>query len=325
MKKVEENLELFLFAIGVIAVSAASRWTWSLVEEALLEPIMISAAVLVAGMLFRILRPAARRAIGAAGAALGPRAFAFVIVVALGIVTSLVTSIVAALLLVEVVDCMRLDCRDEIRIVVIACYAIGISAVLTPLGGPLATIVIAKLKGDPYNASFWFLFERLWPYVIPAILGFGALAAILVAGEPEDDRPKEGRKEGYGDVIASSAKTYLFIIALALLGAGFKPIVDTYIAKVPAAGLFWLNSLSAILDNATLAAAEIDPAMGRDQLAYALLGLVVAGGMLIPGNISNIISAGRLGIRSREWMAVGLPIGIGAMLLCFAVLSILGA
>ena len=325
MKKVEENLELFLFAMGVIAVSAASRWTWPLVEEALLEPIIISAAVLVAGMLFRILRPAARRAIGAASAALGARVFAFVVVVALGIVTSLVTSIVAALLLAEIVDCMRLNRRDEIRIVVIACYAIGISAVLTPLGGPLATIVIAKLKGEPYNASFWFLFERLWPYVVPAILGFGTLAAILVAGGPEDDRLKVGREEGYGGVLASSAKTYLFIVALTLLGAGFKPIADSYIAKVPAAGLFWLNSLSAILDNATLAAAEIDPAMGRDQLAYALLGLVVAGGMLIPGNISNIISAGRLGIRSREWMAVGLPIGIAAMLLCFAALSILGA
>jgi predicted cation transporter len=47
--------------------------------------------------------------------------------------------------------------------------------------------------------------------------------------------------------------------------------------------------------------------------------------MLIPGNIANIISAGRLKIRTKEWMAVGIPIGIVAMLLYFAVLSIFGA
>jgi len=325
VKKVEENLELFLFAMGVLAVTATSRWTWLLVREALLEPIMISAAVLVAGLLFRIFRPAMRKAVRAASSALGMKAFAFVVVVVIGIVTSLITSIIAALLLALVIDAVRLDRKDEIKIVVIACYAIGISAILTPLGGPLATIVIAKLKGEPYNASFWFLLGKFWLYIIPGILGFGALAAILVNGGPEGEMLKEGRDETIGDIFASTAKTYIFIMALVFLGTGFKPIIDAYIPEAPAAGLFWLNSLSAVLDNATLAAAEVGPGMRMDQLAYALVGLIVAGGMLIPGNIANIISAGRLKIRTKEWMAVGIPVGIVAMLLYFAVLSIFGA
>jgi predicted cation transporter len=111
-------------------------------------------------------------------------------------------------------------------------------------------------------------------------------------------------------------------MALVFLGTGFKPIIDAYISKLPASGLFWLNSISAILDNATLAAAEVAPSMSMPQLVYALLGLTVAGGILIPGNIPNIISAGKLKIKSREWMSVGLPIGAVAMAAYFCVLLI---
>jgi predicted cation transporter len=50
------------------------------------------------------------------------------------------------------------------------------------------------------------------------------------------------------------------------------------------------------------------------------MGLLISGGMLIPGNIPNIIAAGRLGITSREWASVGLVTGLPLMLACFAVL-----
>jgi predicted cation transporter len=43
-------------------------------------------------------------------------------------------------------------------------------------------------------------------------------------------------------------------------------------------------------------------------------------GMLIPGNIPNIVAAGRLGIGSREWARVGLITGLPLMALCFVVL-----
>jgi predicted cation transporter len=325
VKKIEENLEVFLFVMGMLAVTVSAQWAWPLVEEALVEPLKITAAVLVAGILFKYLRPAARKAVGAAVSALGIKAFAFVIVVFLGLVSSLITAIIAALLLVEVIDCMRLDRKDEIRLVVIACFSIGMGAVLTPLGEPLSTIVIAKLRGEPYNATFWFLFTEFWMFAIPGVLGFGALAAILVKKGAEDEGLSEDRQEGLGDIFLRTAKTYLFVMALVFLGTGFKPIIDAYISKLPAAGLFWLNSISAILDNATLAAAEVGPSMSRDQLAYALLGLIIAGGILIPGNIPNIISAGKLKIKSKEWMAVGLPIGAAAMVVYFVVLLVFGA
>ncbi len=320
VKKVEENLELFLFAMGVVAVTVSAQWSLPLLEEGLLEPIKISAAVLVAGLLFKFLRPAARKAVGRSVATLGVKGFSFAVVVVLGLVSSVITAIIAALLLVEVIDCMKLDRKDEIRLVVVSCFSIGMGAVLTPLGEPLATIVIAKLRGEPFNASFWFLFAEFWRFVLPGVLGFGVLAAIIVKAGSEDAGLSEDRAEGIGDVLLRTAKTYLFVMALVFLGTGFKPIIDAYISKLPAAGLFWINSISAILDNATLAAAEVGPTMSMSQLAYALLGLTIAGGILIPGNIPNIISAGKLKIKSGEWMAVGLPVGAAAMAIYFAAL-----
>jgi len=78
-------------------------------------------------------------------------------------------------------------------------------------------------------------------------------------------------------------------------------------------GLYWVNTISAIVDNATLAAAEIGPSMGLLQIKSALMGLLLAGGMLIPGNIPNIIAAGKLKIRSSEWAAFGVPLGLAVM------------
>ena len=320
VRKVEESLELFLFAMGLLAMTASSRWSAHLIEEALLEPIKITAAVLVAGMAFRLFRPALRKAIKLSVAKLGLRLFSFCVVAILGFASSAITAIIAALLLVEVIDCMKLDRKDEIKLVVIACFAIGMGAVLTPLGEPLATIVIAKLRGEPYHASFWFLFTEFWEYVIPGVIAFGALAAIMVKKGSEDAGLSEDRAEGVKDILLRTAKTYLFVMALVFLGTGFKPIIDAYISKMPAAGLFWINSISAILDNATLAAAEVGPTMSLSQLTYALLGLTIAGGILIPGNIPNIISAGKLKIKSGEWMAIGLPVGAAAMAIYFAVL-----
>ena len=65
-----------------------------------------------------------------------------------------------------------------------------------------------------------------------------------------------------------------------------------------------------MLDNATLAAAEIGPSLTEVQIKSALLGLLISGGMLIPGNIPNIIAAHALHIKSTEWARLGVPLGL---------------
>ena len=93
----------------------------------------------------------------------------------------------------------------------------------------------------------------------------------------------------------------------------FKPLIDACLIKLPSQILFWVNMISAILDNATLAAAEIGPTLSEAQIKSALLGLLISGGMLIPGNIPNIIAAHALKIKSTEWARPGVPLGLVIM------------
>ena len=51
--KVEENLEAFLFLCGAFAVTVSKMWSGHLVLTALEDPIKITLAVLIAGLLFR--------------------------------------------------------------------------------------------------------------------------------------------------------------------------------------------------------------------------------------------------------------------------------
>ena len=56
-KRVEKQLEAFLFVMGCLAVTISWLWSWHLVKEALIEPIKITLAVLIAGVIFRFIRP----------------------------------------------------------------------------------------------------------------------------------------------------------------------------------------------------------------------------------------------------------------------------
>lgn len=93
------------------------------------------------------------------------------------------------------------------------------------------------------------------------------------------------------------------------------------VCSLPFTTLFWINIVSAVLDNATLAAAEIGPALSLTQIVSALMGPLIAGGMLIPGNIPNIIAACKLEISSSEWARVGIPLGM-MMFLFFLILFV---
>jgi predicted cation transporter len=94
--------------------------------------------------------------------------------------------------------------------------------------------------------------------------------------------------------------------------------------KVPAFALYWINVISAVLDNATLTAIEIDVNMSLSQIICVVMGLLIAGGMLIPGNIPNIVAAGRLKISMKEWAVIGLPLGLVILVVFFVILRVTG-
>jgi len=206
-----------------------------------------------------------------------------------------------------------------VRIVVLACFAIGLGAALTPVGEPLSTIATAKLHQD-----FWFLLRLLGIWVVPGVLALGVVAwAHRMTGPPTDEVTPVTGPEGYRGVVVRAARVYLFVMALTFLGEGFKPVIDRYIIQLGAPVLYWINLVSAILDNATLTAAEISPSMTTAQVRAVLMGLLISGGMLIPGNIPNIIAAGKLGIKSREWAVIAIPIGAVLLVVYFVLLFLL--
>ena len=130
--------------------------------------------------------------------------------------------------------------------------------------------------------------------------------------------------ENVRTVIMRAVKVFAFVAALTLLGEGLKPLVLWFLMKVPAFALYWVNMISAVLDNATLTAIEVDVNMLMPQITSVVLGLLIAGGMLIPGNIPNIVAAGRLKIGMREWAIYGVPIGLVVMAIYFVILWVTG-
>ena len=338
VRKIEHNLEAFLFVMGVSAVTLSSfeshenlvrfygeaipeiGWNMHLIMEAVEEPVLkgIVPAVLVAGLLFHYGQAKIQTFIFALLKVVPLKILTFVMIVVLGLSASIITAIIAALLLVELIKVMPMDRKTQVNVAIIACFSIGIGAVLTPVGEPLSTIAVTKLQGPPYEAGFFFLFNILAIYVVPACVAMGLLGMFFTGKAAVVKEKTVAAAEGtLKDVVVRAGKVYLFVMALLLLGSGMKLIIDKYILSIPPEIIYWVNMISAVLDNATLAAAEISPLMDPLTLQAVIMGLLFSGGMLIPGNIPNIIAAQKLSITSTEWAKLGIPVGLVLMALYF--------
>ncbi len=318
VRQVEQNLEAFLFVMGALAAAAAGVVTASLVRAALQDPIPITIAVLVSGLLFKWVRDRVGWVLVKLRLILPLPVLVGLLVTVLGLLSSVITAIIASLVLVELISVLQVAREDETRVVVVACMAIGLGATLTPIGEPLATIATAKLRQD-----FWYLMRLLGPWIIPGIVGLGAWVGVRPLRRATDTLTGAPQAETYRGVVTRALRVYLFVMALTLLGEGFKPIIDRFIISLDARILYWINMVSAILDNATLTAAEVSPRMTAIQVRSVLMGLLISGGILIPGNIPNIIAAGRLQIRSRTWARIGVPLGVMLLAVYFVALFLL--
>ncbi len=312
-------MEAFLFLMGIAAASISGMMNWDLIGKALVDPINITLAVLIAGLLCKWAQGPLERSILSLSKALTPRIFLALTVIILGLASSIITAIIAAIVLVIIVNVLPLDRKSEIRFTILACFAIGLGAVLTPIGEPLSTITVSKL-----NEDFFYLLNLIGWEVIIGVVAFAVISIFFVKPRKVADGLDSGQTaESYKEIIIRSAKIYLFVMGLTFLGHGFEPLIEKYILGLDPMLLYWINMISAVLDNATLAAAEISPAMDNEMIRAILLGLIISGGMLIPGNIPNIIAAGKLNITSKEWAAFGVPVGLIAMAVYFVVVFLI--
>ncbi len=331
---IEENLEYFFFGMGLLGVLinvvAGIFKDTHLLKLLFLKaatspvvinghPIGITQVVFIFGLIFLYFYKPIYRGIGHILERVGLPIFTFILVTILGLIASFISVIVTAVILAEIVYALPIDRRGKLEFTVYAAFAVGLGAALTPVGEPLATIAISKL-----NAPFLYLVDVLGAYIIPGIIAVAAFTAYRMRGHKEKLSEFSMKNVTYSEtlrgVIIRTFRVYIFVAALELLGASLTPITIWYFTKLPAHILYWVNTISAVVDNATLTAAEISPTMTVAQIRSALLGLLISGGMLIPGNIPNIVAAGRLKISMREWAKLGVPFGLVLLIIYFVIL-----
>ncbi|MBI2337478.1 MAG: DUF1646 family protein [Deltaproteobacteria bacterium] len=321
-KFIEHHIEIFLFIMGLAAALLTQKFNLHLLGHALSEPVPITLAVLAFGLLFKIFRKKLDQTIRFILKKIPIAWFIALIIFILGLASSIITAIIAALILTEVISLLPIDKQHEKKLVILACYAIGLGAVLTPIGEPLSTITLAKLKGLP-GVDFWYLAKLLGLEVILMLILFAGLSFFFRGHRSQTGLTAIHREETYGEILLRSAKVFLFVMALIFLGSGFQQLVDRYVIHLSADLLYWINMISAVLDNATLAATEISPNMDAIHLKKILMGLLISGGMLIPGNIPNIIAAAKLKISMKDWAKFGAPLGLVVMLGYFLIIKLI--
>ena len=301
---VEKNLEVYCFFLGASAIGFAGQVSWELAKKVLFDPIPIAMAVLIAGVLFKFGRKWFDRALARMQRRFSRPVLAAIIVATIALLSSLITSIVAALMLVEALRALRLPRDKLLRVTVTGCMAIGLGASLTPLGEPLSTIAV-----DLLNLEFFALFGLLAPYVLPGIVVCAALVAFHARGAYIEEKHRATRSESLLVILRRGAEVFAFIAGLVLLGEAYAPLARTYLSELSAPVLFWTNVAGAALDNATVVAIEISD-MPLSLAREVILSLLASGGMLIQGNIPNIIAANALNISALSWARVGVPIGL---------------
>jgi len=232
----------------------------------------------------------------------------------IALLSSILTAVVAALILAEGVGLMGLGPVERTRVVVVGCLAIGLGSALTPIGEPLATLATSAMQ-----LNFYGLFNLLAPWVIPAIGGLGAVAGYVARGPYDLIAAGNRIRETPMQAVRQGMRILAFVVGLMFVGEACSPVSTHYLGMLSSEALFWANMISAALDNATLVAIEfhqIEP----ERAQAALLSLLISGGMLIPGNVPNIVCANKLSMRSGEWARIGLPLGLLTLGIYFALL-----
>ena len=219
IKPVERNIELFFLSVGTLASIVTGQFGWPLVHAAVTEPIALTIAVLVFGGLRGSPGRSFDQGVQRLRTVVSARWIYFALIMALGLLSSVITAVIAALLLVEAIAMLKLDRPSETAAVVLACFAIGLGAALTPVGEPLGTIAISALGAD-----FWYLMRLLGPLVVAGIVIVAVISlfispqsgASLYAARPED---------GWKEIVLRAVRVYAFVAGLVGLSWGMRPLV----------------------------------------------------------------------------------------------------
>lgn len=313
-KWVENHLELFLLMVGIAAVSITGGWSKNFVYQTFNAPVNVAFIVLVVSVIFNHYSRYIFRVLFVLFRFLEPRYSFAVLVFVLGMVSSICSVTVAALVLAEVLQVVNLEREQTIKVAVYACYAIGLGAILLPLAEPLGLVIYNELAAGPHQADFFYVLRTFFWWIVPGIVLMSLAAGYVVRNSNTQVQLHiREDKEDPKSILRRTWNIYLFVAALHLISTGLRPFAQSTIAHLSGKILFWANSVSVIIDNATLAAIEVTPNVTTENLMYMVIGLAAFGSMMVQGNLPNIVTAEKLDIKSREWARVAVPAGLVLM------------
>lgn len=328
-KKIERNLELFFLMMGLTSSIVSGTLGYQILYEAILAPLMIHSiplgifqVVLIAGIFFTRYMGEIEKAMGKLELKLGVYVIFPLLVFILGIGSSIISAVVASVIIAEVSRVLRIEVKKRNSALVVSAFSIGLGASLTPVGEPLSTILVLKLSGPPYYADFLFPFRILWVYVIPIIVIVSLISYFILRNARKSVEYVIPEKPDYRKPVMRALRIYIFVFSLTLLGSSFTPVVERFIIGISPGMMYLFGITSSFLDNATLTAAIISPSMNILQIKSFLISLLISGGFLVPGNVPNIVIAYSHGISFREWARIALPIGLPLFVAMFFIINI---
>ena len=197
-------------------------------RSALREPIELTAAVLVFGIVFRLSRARLDR-VSAATRIFGQRWLCFALTIVLGLLAGFIAGSRGGTRVRGSYSLLKMDRSSEVAATVLGCFAIGLGAVRRP-GDAASTLVLAALHAD-----FFYLARLLGPFVIVGII-LVAIPTLFLREENGDSALQlVPESDSLAPVLIRAGKVYIFIVGLVGLSAGLRPMADAYLRDLPGA------------------------------------------------------------------------------------------
>ena len=222
-KKIEQNFEAYLLLMSLCAVALSRSWRLDIVEEAVSEPLLVSAVliILLAGAILRYRRPHFEGLNHYLQDGTTLKVIFFEIVVVLGLLASILTPILLFFVLMEVVNHLPLKRKTQARLTILACISICLGAIMALVEEPYSTLAVMKMQGALPSANFLPLeMQNLYLMLFILVLG---LTSMFLVGEKVTDMEIPASEDGAPLITAAiwSVRVCMFAAAILLVGVSF--------------------------------------------------------------------------------------------------------
>jgi predicted cation transporter len=223
IKRIKQNLEAFLFLMGICAIAISRSWHIDSIEDAIQSPVVLGMvlSMLLAGAIIRYRGMHFKSLNHVIGDKITQKVIFFEVVVVLGLLASIVTPVLPFFVLVEVVNLLPLERPTRTILMTLAGLSVALGASLGPGGGPYSVIALTKMQGDILPTSHLYLTGVLSAYLLPCILLLGLISTVLPARTTLREMPVSEERVTFKGAATWCVRASMFMVALLLVGGAF--------------------------------------------------------------------------------------------------------